>query len=256
MNDQSTPTERETYYARAASWAADRQDSLRLSRRIAWLVAGVAAGIALLEAVALALLVPLKTVVPYTLLVDRHTGFVQVLPGTGPATITADEALTQSLLAQYVIAREGFDITSIASDYRKVALWSADSARRDYLAQMPASNPASPFQRLPRTSIVAVRVKSVSPLQPGVALVRFETERRDQGQLSGPVEPWVAVIRYRFTGAPMALEDRLLNPLGFQVVRYRRDQEAVPSSTPVAGSSTFPAEPIAPATNSASLPAR
>lgn len=229
MNAPAPPPpsgDRADYYARAASWAEERDAGLRLSRRIAWLVAGIAAGIAMLEAVALALLVPLKTVVPYTLLVDRQTGYVQMLKGGSADPLVADQALTQSLLAQYVIAREGFDIASVRADYRKVALWSADRARSDYLTMMPAANPASPFQRLPRTSVVAVHVKSVSPIGPNTALVRFDTEQRDQGQVQGPRAPWAAVVRYRFSGAPMALEERLINPLGFQVVHYRRDQEA------------------------------
>lgn len=225
---QAPSEDRADYYARAASWADERDAGLRLSRRVAWLIAGVAAGIAMLEAVALALLVPLKTVVPYTLLVDRNTGYVQVLKGSGADTIVTDQALTQSLLAQYVIAREGFDIASLSADYQKVALWSAERARSDYLTLMPASNPASPIRRLPRTTVVGVRVKSVSPIAPNTALVRFDTERRDQGEVNGQREPWVAVIRYRFSGAPMALEDRLINPLGFQIIHYRRDQEAPP----------------------------
>lgn len=235
MTDQSNaPTARDLYYARAAAWAADKEAGLRLSRRIAWLVAGVAAGIAMLEAVALALLVPLKTVVPYTLLVDRHTGYVQQLKGAGADPLTADWALVQSLLAQYAIAREGFDISTLAADYRKVALWSGESARRDFLTLMPAANPASPLQRYRRTAVVAVRVKSVSPMSPGQALVRFETEQRDQGQASGMKSHWVSVVRYRFSGAPMAMEDRFTNPLGFQVTRYQRDQEATtPEAQPV-----------------------
>ena len=33
------------------------------------------------------------------------------------------------------------------------------------------------------------------------------------------------MIRYRYSGEPMQLEDRMVNPLGFQVLRYRRDPE-------------------------------
>lgn len=237
MTDQSiAPNERDIYYARAVAWSNDREASSRLSRRVAWLVAGVAVGIAMLEAVALALLMPLKTVVPYTLLVDRHTGFVQPLRGNGADPLTADWALVQSLLAQYVIAREGFDIAGISTDYRKVALWSGDAAQSSYLALMPVNNPNSPLQRLPRSTVLSVRIKSVSPLSTGSALVRFDTERRDRGQASGSTESFVSIVRYRFSGAPMALEDRLLNPLGFQVVHYRRDQEA-PPAVPRIGSS-------------------
>lgn len=233
MNDRIKKTDqpahdRQVYYARAASWADDSQEKLRQSRRIAWIVAGIACGVAAFAVVAIALMMPLKTIVPYTLLVDRTTGYVQLLKGDGRQALAPDEALLKSLLAQYVIAREGFDITSVQADYRKVGLWSAERARSDYMAMMPASNPASPFQRYPRTTVLAVHIKSVSPLGPGTAQVRFETERQDQGQVDGPRDAWVGIVRYRFIDAAMSMEDRLINPLGFQVVRYRKDQEAMP----------------------------
>ena len=69
----------DAYYADAASWADDRLTALRASRRIAWIVAAIAVIVALFEATALIFLAPLKTVVPYTLMVDRTTGFVQAL---------------------------------------------------------------------------------------------------------------------------------------------------------------------------------
>lgn len=237
------PESRDAYFATALSWAEDRQAGLRRLLRLAWVIAGIAIGIAALEALALYALAPLKTVVPYTLLVDRNTGYVQALKGTGIDTITADEALTQSLLAQYVIAREGFDIAGIADTYRKVALWSEGGARRAYMASIPATNPDSPLRRLPRTSVIAVTVKSVSPVGPNAALVRFETQRIDQGQTGGARAAYVAVIRYRFSGAPMAIAERLINPLGFQVTSYRRDQEAVTPPEPPAPVATPTAAP-------------
>src|SRR5947208_4302434 len=90
-----------SYFEQATSWAAEQQDSDRRSRKTAWLVAGVAVGTAAFEAVALAMLMPLKTVQPITLLVDRQTGFVETVDPNSPRRISADDALTQSLLAQY-----------------------------------------------------------------------------------------------------------------------------------------------------------
>ncbi len=237
---------RASYYALAESWAADRRDGLRRSRTIAWTIAGIAIGIAALEAVALVALAPLKTVVPYTLLVDRNTGFAQALKGTDIDQIAPDAALTQSLLAQYVVARESFDVSSISSQYRKVALWSADAARRRYLALIPASNPESPFNRYPRTSVVATTIRSVSPLGANTALVRFETQRIDQGQQASEGTASVAIISYRFARLPLSIEDRLVNPLGFQVTKYRVDQEAPPAAAPVTGSPITPGVPGGP----------
>ena len=38
----------------------------------------------------------------------------------------------------------------------------------------------------------------------------------------------VAAISFGFANAPLRMEDRFDNPLGFQVTRYRRDTEGLP----------------------------
>lgn len=232
---EQTRAEREAYYREAATWAGDRQAALVASRRVAWIVAGAAGGIALLLALALLALTPLKTVEPYTLLVDRQTGFVQAVDPLEPQRISGDAALTQSFLVQYVIARESFDIGSIRADYRKVALWSADRARARYVASMQAGHPDSPLARYARSTIVETIIRSVSPLGPDSAMVRFETLRSDRGSAPQPIGAWIAIIHYRFSGEPMRVEDRYLNPLGFQVVQYRRDAEALPRAPAIGG---------------------
>jgi type IV secretion system protein VirB8 len=218
------------YYREAGSWATDQIDALQSSRRIAWIIAAAAVVVAVAEAAALIVLMPLKTTVPYTLMVDRTTGFVQALQTLDPAQITPDRALVQSMLVQYVIARESFDIAILQANYQKVGLWSAEQARSDYLGLMQVSNVEGPLSLYPRTSVVETRVKSVSRLDPQSALVRFETVRRDQGGQHQPAQPWVAIVQYRFSGEPMSAEDRFLNPLGFQVIEYRRDPEALPNA--------------------------
>jgi type IV secretion system protein VirB8 len=241
MNEQSREA-LDAYYKEAASWNRDRLDSIARSQRLAWWIAAAAATIALLEAIALMLLTPLKTVEPYTLLVDRTTGHVQALKPLEADKVAPDSALTQSLLVQYVIARESFDIDTLNANYNKVALWSAERARSDYLSWIQVSNPQSPLILYPRSSVVETRVKSVSPLGRNVALVRFDTVRQDEAGQIHPARSWVAVIRYRFSGEPMKVEDRYVNPLGFQVVRYRRDAETPPPAQVV---TVVPGQPVA-----------
>jgi type IV secretion system protein VirB8 len=250
MNDLSREA-LDSYYAEAASWNRDRVQTMHSSRRVAWWIAAVAAAIALLEAIALVLLTPLKSVEPYTLMVDRTTGFVQALKPLDQTKVAPDAALTQSFLVQYVIARESFDIATLNANYRKVALFSAGNARNSYLQQMQPSNPASPLAIHPRTTTVDVRVKSVSPMGNNAALVRFETVQSDAGAQPQPPSAWVAVIRYHYSASPMSLEDRFVNPLGFQVTGYRKDQEILtpevaPQAAPAAatpGAAATPQQP-------------
>ena len=242
-----SPDPRE-FYERARTWSIDLEAALRRQLGQArWFAAG-AALIAIVESLALLLLIPLKTVVPIPILVDRQTGYTEVLRSDGSQQLQTDAALVRSLLAQYVVARESFDIMTVRLDYHRVAVWSAGSALDSYVQAMPATNPQSPFRRYPRTTIVETLIKSISPSGAKTVLVRFATRTREQnGAVTAP-QAWVAVITYRFLDSPMTAADRLINPLGFQVVRYRRDPEVLmePETAAVATPPAAPASPPGP----------
>ena len=172
----------------------------------------------------------------YTILVDRQTGYVQTIEGLKPGGLTQDAAVTQSFLVQYVLARETFDAADLRENYQKVMVWSGDNARSQYRREMDKTNPASPLVTNTATTIVKTTVKSVSLLSPTTALVRFDTTRLDPGASIGDVRSYAAVMSFHYTGAPMRMEDRFINPLGFQILSYRRDAETVTgASAPVAG---------------------
>jgi type IV secretion system protein VirB8 len=236
----------EDYYRAAESWSEDRTREITSSKKIAWIIAAVATAVALIEGIALIMLLPLKTIVPYTLLVDRQTGYVEELKPLEQRTIDPDAALVRSFLVQYVIGRESFDINSVKDSYRKVALWSADEARTRYVAEMQATNPESLLARLPRSAVVQVRILSVSSIGKNSSMVRFTSQRNDGGAPGQPPQNWVAVINYRFSGAAMSAEDRMTNPLGFQVVRYRRNAETLPEPGATIPSPTTPGAALDP----------
>lgn len=231
-----------SYLRSADDWSADRERAWRMALRTAWIAAAVLGIVALVEGIAIIVMMPLKSVVPYTLLVDKQTGYVQALKPLDRETVTADKALTRSMLAQYVIAREGFDIDSLKEDYRRVTLWSTGEARDRYMAAMQASNPASPLASLPRRALVETEIRGMSSLGPDTVLVRFTTTRSDPGGQPQAPQYWQAVVSYRFSGAAMSAADRLVNPLGFQVLRYRRDAEMAPPP-PSAPPTAMPASP-------------
>ena len=216
------------YYKAAETWADDRAEDTARSLRSARRVAAAACAVAVLEALALVMLMPLKRIEPYAVLVDKQTGYVQALNLSQADTITPDEALTRSMLAQYVIAREGFEINALRDNYRKVALWSVGDARSQYLNAVQSSNPSSPLATLPRQAVVRAEIRSISSIGPETVLVRFAVTRTDPG--GQPVQQgiWAAELRYRFSAAGMSAASRLENPLGFQVLRYSKSAEIPP----------------------------
>lgn len=226
----------------ADSWAWSVTDAAERSARRAWIAASIAAAIALLEAVALVTLLPLKTVEPYTLLVDRQTGNVEALAPLDAATISPDAALTRSFLVQYVIARESLFPDNLQDDYRKVTLWTTGEERKRYINLMQPGNPQSPLASLPNGSSIKVEIRSISSLAANRSLVRFTTIQTDRSGAPLPPQYWASIIDYSFTNAEMSEADRLVNPLGFQVSRYRRDAERLPEVDAQLGARALAAE--------------
>ena len=220
-------TDHDTYYAVAQSWADERVAAEQRMRKLAWIVAGVAAAIALLLGLIIAMLVPLKTVQPYVVTVDRQSGAVELATTVANGRLTQNEAVIQAQLANYVRVRETFDATDLTSNYRRVQLLSSPDVRTAYVAAMAASNPASPLHTLSPGDTVSVRIKSVSLLSPGTALVRFDSDRKTAGSNIVTSNAEVAAISFGFSNKPLRAEDRFDNPLGFEVTRYRRDIEGM-----------------------------
>ena len=232
MKHETLPHDQAAYFAHSSTWSEDILGGLRASRRRAYFVAGAAVLVALLEAGALMALVPLKTVVPYTITVDRQTGYIETAEPLKPGALAQDEAVVKAFLAQYVLARESFDVTDLQAEYAKVAAWTTGPAREQYVAAMQRTNPQSPVNLYDARSVVKITVKGISLLAHGSALVRFDAQRLVDGHPMPERRPYAAVIAFRFTGQPMRNEDRFQNPLGFQVTQYRRDAEFPEPSPP------------------------
>ena len=205
-------------------WIENNLEQERRGRQWAWTIACILILICAAQAATIALLLPLKEVVPYTILVDKQTGYVETARGLDVGALAEDQAVVESMVAQYVLARETFDPADFNQRYDRVTLWSLGAARDDFVAQYQADSPNNVLSQMRPGTVVKVTVKKIELLTKETARVRFETERRDAG--ANPVRSdWQTIVSYRFTGAPMRMEDRLLNPLGFQVLGYRRDSE-------------------------------
>ena len=222
-----------TSYEPGGSWGTDTLDSLRRSRRIAWTVAGAAGGLALLQAVTILVMLPLKREVPYTITVDRNTGYVQTARGVRLGPISESEAVAKAALVQYVLSREGFDAQDYRENFRRTLLWSVGDAEQAYQRDWDRNNPAGIRSRVRETSRIEVTVKNVTLTSPTTAIVAFDTVQTEGPASGGSRNAYTAAVTFAFSGAPLNETDRYLNPLGFQVSDYRRDtQTFAPVSMP------------------------
>lgn len=217
------------YYTDAAIWEKDIARRNRWSRSIAWTIALVMSVIAVAALGALVLALPLKTYEPYMVVVDRSTGFVEVKRPIAEGPLQQDEAIATFDLVRYVKARETYDPKALKDNFDLAQLLSTGDAARDLTEIFSPANPKNPVKTFGATTEVAVSVKSVTFPNQRTALVRFGTDEKSTSNIVH--RDWVALVRFRYSGAPMSNQMRFDNPLGFQTTEYRRDQETVPAAT-------------------------
>ena len=226
------------YYADGMSWERDVVRSVKRSRSLAWLVASAMTIIALMALGSLLMLVPLKTYEPYLISVDRSTGFLEVKRPLGEGPLQQDEAVTMFNVVRFIRTRETYDPKSLKDNFDLAQLLSTGDASRELTELFSPANPQNPVRLLGVNTVIAVTIKSVTFPNNRTALVRFATDEKSAAKIE--TRHFVSLVRFRYAGTPMRNEYRFENPLGFQVVEYRRDQETVPAPPPLQPQSIVP----------------
>ena len=234
----SQDTALSAYFAEAASWDADRAAQNARSARVAWRVATGACVLTAVAVVALMLLMPLKRVEPFVIRVDNTTGIVDVVPvfvGEAPMS----EVVTRYLLDHYLTVSERFNFSTAESDYEECSSFHAPARHQEWMALWDRTNANSPLNVHRDGTSVRVQVSSITffDRSSGVedlAQVRFiKTTRSGNG--GEQISQWIATVQYVYATPATDPRMRRWNPLGFKVVDYRTEAEALPA---VIGSSS------------------
>lgn len=212
-------------------------DIARRSERRAWFVAFCAILMSLLLACGYFYMLPLNQKVPYLVMADAYTGTSTVAQLRGDFatnSITSSEAINVSNVAHFVLARESYDANLIGQrDWDTVFTMASPEVAAEYRALHAPNNPNSPFKLYNRSSSIRIKILSTSLIRvrkdamPTGATVRFQRVlfNRTSG-LTEPMDSKIATIQFTYkNNLKMDDQKRILNPLGFQVMSYRVDND-------------------------------
>lgn len=232
--------EARSYFAEADRWETDRTASLARTARAAWAVAATAIGTTVLAAAALLMLTPLKRVDPFVVRVDSSTGIVDVVP-TYTGAEELPETVIRHLVSEYVTQRERYVAAIAEADYDQIGAYHSASMNQAWAALWARTNPESPLNRYADGSSVRTQVQSVTFLRhvhgvPDLVQVRFLSAVQ-RGAASEELSHYVATLQVAFSPPSSDVRLRGLNPLGFKVLEYRREPEAVEAAPAPASAS-------------------
>lgn len=209
------------------NWYKDRYQYVLLQRKILTLITILSLVCTLVTAVVIAYLTPLKTIEPFVIQVDQKSGIVQTVDPLTAKELTANEAVNNFFLVQYIRSRETYSVTDLERNYNITRIMSEPSrVYEDFAVQANPNNPQSNAARLGNNGLRTVKFKSISYLEPQSVQARvIIQERNDQGIVDYHK---IILVRFEYIKLNLDQEERYINPLGFRVTDYRVDEDVLP----------------------------
>lgn len=235
------------YLLEARSWETDKLKQAATSKKVAWWIASAGVMVGVLGTASATFQATKEPPPPVVLRVDNSTGIVDVVKPLADGKTNYEEAINKYFTQWYVRYREGYSKELAPDYYANVGLMSVGLEQQKYFEWFNPKNPLSPLNVYGAHAKVKVRIKSTSFIKPHVALVRY-TKEIERGLDKSQVSHWAATITFKYSGAPMKEQDRAVNPLGFQVVEYRNDPDALTPETTTATAQPELVQPSTPIT--------
>lgn len=207
-------------------WEASKRLSIQKSLRTAWTLVSVLATTTIISSIAIIGLTPLKKVQLEIIKVDSSTGIVEVMEQQKEFKTNYDETINTYFVKQYIRFRDSYSYPLMSDYYNNVGLMSTAQEQQEYAKWFNPNNPESPLNIYGKKRTASIKFKSVTYLADDIALVRFIRFIK-QGNDLIKEEHLTATVRFKYVKGAISNTNKEVNPLGFQVVEYRIDEEAV-----------------------------
>ena len=207
------------------NWYKDRYQYVLLQRKLLAIITIMSLICTLATVVVISQLTPLKTIEPFVIQVDQKSGITQAVDPVTVKELTANEAVNNYFIVQYMRAREKYNINDLAQNYNLVRIMSeSKKVYPQFVSEADPNNPRSNAARLGSFGERTIKFKSITYLSPQLAQVRFLVE--EKGGLAGAAHK-IALLSFEYVKMSLTTEERYLNPLGFRVTDYRVDEDVL-----------------------------
>lgn len=212
--------------AEARNWYSDRYATALVQRNILLVLLALALvaifiGVFMVGQVTLS-----KSIEPFVIEVEHETGLTNIVNPARSTELMSDEAVKKYFIVQYIRAREGYDVMDYEYNYSTtVRLLSTSKIYREFKS-FTNNDPLSPVKKYGSLAKAKVRIRSIQFFEDGMkAQVRFTLI--EDGKFASVERERIATMFIAFEKMEMTAEERYVNPLGFQVIGYRVDDEAI-----------------------------
>lgn len=200
------------------SWYSNRYQIVMVQRNVLLLFTLVSMFSVAVAVIYVKNIMASKSIEPYVIQVEEKSGVATVVNQLTAENFTGDQMIRKYFINEFIHAASGYDPKTYKKDAEKVRLYSTPGIYADYRNRI---NP----KQLGAESLIEVRVKSIQPLDQNTLQIRIARQISQKNQAPTTKDELITMGFYFSPDMKLTMEERLINPLGFQVGRYAITEE-------------------------------
>ena len=199
------------------NWYSDRYMSVLVQRNFLFIFAIISCFGVLVSLIFIKDLYEKKYIDPYLIQVDDKNGIMTIIDPESKKSYTAHEVVKDYFIKKYIDAREAYKTSSIEEDINLVRIFSSKAVYNEYIKEVKKDVMALKsigFNARYETKILSYLYIDSKRLE-----IRFQKQAlSDDNQ--GDISRFKLILVFDFLDLELSYEDRMLNPLGFQILYY------------------------------------
>lgn len=198
---------------KAKNWYSNRYQTVVIQRNILLVFTVIAMLAVTVAVVFVKQLTASKSLEPYVIEVEQKTGVATIVDQKTIEQFSADESIRKYFINQFIQAASGYDPKTYKKDIDIVRLFSSPAVYNDFRNRI---NPRD----LGVDSQIEVRIKSMQFIDGNTVQIRILSQI-NLANANPTTKDQMITMNFYFTNLNLTLEERLINPLGFQVTNYK-----------------------------------
>ena len=204
------------------NWYQERYDNIVVQRNLLFLLLLFLVIFSIVSVGVIAYIINAKKFDPFVIQIDDTTGMAQVVNPASSNLINGNDALAQYFIKKYVIARETYNPVDFDTEAKQIIrLLSTPRVYTSYRGYIrnETINPQIKYGQKNTTYLI---LKSWSKLSDNKYIMRFSINETDGAR---KVYNKIAVVSFEYVAMELSEKDKEINPVGFQVIDYRVDDD-------------------------------
>ncbi|MDZ5760958.1 VirB8 family type IV secretion system protein [Lyticum sinuosum] len=206
------------------TWYVDSYNSVLIQRNFFILIFFICVLVITLSIVTIRYIKNTQTIEPFVIEIEQKSGVPTVIKPLDVKEYSANVAVKESLIVQYIKARESYSYYNFFYNYYNVVkvMSSPQIYYGQYRPIFGPQNKNSPYNILNKNGTIEIKFKSIVFQTPDTAQVRVYLD--SSGSFSGDK---IILISFSFENITLSETERYINPLGFVVKSYQIANENI-----------------------------